>query len=438
MYGTVGFAVQKSRNRATHGCNIGVRRHCVAMPFLNDIHNWPIQSRHIDGHLSLFVASRLKLQARLPNPPPVALWVDRRFSPSRPTGRLPPPQCFGSPRLRASAPPASVLRLTPMSTQDTDEVGAEGPAGPKITLSWNRPVVTGGLSKKPWAPTLLLDDTGEPLSSNNNYFFPLSSNDYDLGLCLFGKVNSEGSRNFNKSVIVRSLWKARIAMQDDLLAQMAASQEKDTAQDTVVLSDIFDEDPVPRAAAPRPKLKQGGPRKEEQLKLLPRFLTLTVASSQPGKDVVTFKVPRAMDSCLPAIELCEDVLQQLFDEVRAETRHGDRFVGEDGWVPPAPSTPQRGRGGRRKSGLVLSPGSSPKAVKKKDQCVQTHHDKKAGRIVAKWRKSDGSVGQKAFPLRNPNNKEEIEEITEVARCHAVCNHFAAARQTRRRRPRSGA
>ena len=356
------------------------------------------------------------------------------------------PQCSGS-RLSATAH-ASVLRLTPMSTQDSDQVAdgapAESPASAEIAIS-SQPVVTGGLSKKAWVPTLLLNDNGERVQRNGNYFFALSSNDYGLAQFLFGKVNSKGHRNLPQTALVRALWKARNAAQDDFLAaRHAAADGGPQAVDAEVLGDIFGAPPASSADGRGGRGGRGGRRRpsdsdarrlqarrnpEQLLAFMPSFFELTIASSQAGVATVTFFVPKARPTCLPSIELDKKVLKTFFKEVEAER---DAFVGEG--TDDVPRTPQRKRGQRRQSALVRSPsGESPATTKKRHVSAQIHHDKKKGRVVARWRTQEGFAEAKSFPLTDPNNSSEIASVKQAAREHARRNHFDAGTAVRLRR-----
>ena len=343
-------------------------------------------------------------------------------------------QCYGS-RLGATAP---------MSTQDFDQVAdgalAESPTIAEIAIS-SQPVVTGALLKKAWVPTLLLDDNGELVQRNGNYFFLLSSNDYGLAQFLFGKVNSKGQRNLPQTAIVRALWKARNAAQEAHLAEHHDGPAEDGgagAADAQVLDDIFGPPPASsadgrggrggRSRASGPAARRLQARGQEQLlAFMPSFFKLTIASSQSGVSTVTFYVPKAKPNCLPSIELDKEVLTTFFKEVEAER---DAFVGEG--TDDAPRTPPPRRGQRRKSALVRSPSGvspsevSPTTTKKRHRSAEIHHDKKKGRVVARWRTKEGTAEAKSFPLTDPTSSSEIASVKQEAREYARGHHFDAA------------
>ena len=337
-------------------------------------------------------------------------------------------QCYGS-RLGATAP---------MSTQDFDQVADGAPA--EIAIS-SQPVVTGALLKKAWVPTLLLDDNGELVQRNGNYFFLLSSNDYGLAQFLFGKVNSKGQRNLPQTAIVRALWEARNAAQEAHLAEHHDGPAEDGgagAADAQVLDDIFGPPPASsadgrgrrggRSRASGPDARRLQVRCQEQLlAFMPSFFKLTIASSQSGVSTVTFYVPKAKPNCLPSIELDKEVLTTFFKEVEAER---DAFVGEG--TDDAPRTPPPRRGQRRQSALVRSPsGASPSEVsptttKKRHRSAEIHHDKKKGRVVARWRTKEGTAEAKSFLLTDPTSSSEIASVKQEAREYARRHHFDAA------------
>ena len=83
-----------------------------------------------------------------------------------------------------------------------------------ITVIENRPIIIGGCLRKPFVPKLLMKDPdpGEgpgaearPLRVNGHCFIALSHNDYTLGLCIFGKVNSPDGRNLSQTMILNRL-----------------------------------------------------------------------------------------------------------------------------------------------------------------------------------------------------------------------------------------
>ena len=304
-----------------------------------------------------------------------------------------------------------------MSTQDSDQLGGAASVGARPVAAASvalGPVVRGGRLKKPWVPELALDDTGSPLQHEGAYFIALSGNDYGLGQFLFGTANSNGRRNLPKTNIVRRIWKARIAMQADAEDQVLTQQFPVTQGDEV-LADIFGDAPSAVDAAPRPR---------PSLDMLPRFFHVVLGSVQ-DKGSVTFVVPRAKDSCVPCIELKATVLEDLLGEIAGDGQWGaESSVG-------SPNTPQRKR---RSSPLVRSPGDSPKGrlrasgssrcpKKKKRGTAGIHHDTKAKRVVATWKKQDGSKGQKSFQIARPESKQVVQEVKERARKHIKDHNY---------------
>ena len=297
-----------------------------------------------------------------------------------------------------------------MSTQDSDQLGNAD----EVSVALG-PVVRGGRLKKPWAPELALDDNGAPLMHQGNYFIALSGNDYGLAQFLFGKANSNGRRNLPQTNLVRRLWKARIALQKEAEDQILAQRNQEIAGEEEILGGIFGSDSpanVNAALGPRPALES-----------LPRFFRMVLGSGQEDKGSVTFVIPRAKNKCVPCVELTAEVLQNLLGEIEADGLwQAESSVG-------SPSTPLRRR---RSSPLVRSPGASPQAraksqrSRKKKKLNSTkkgiHHDKKANRVLANWRKRDGSQGRKSFPIKTPGM---TEEVLTMARKHVADHHCAS-------------
>ena len=88
-------------------------------------------------------------------------------------------------------------------------------------------IVTGGCLRKPWA--ILRNANGVPAIN-------LSSNNYDLALFLYGKVNKAGCRNLlnngNAAKFIRSVWRARNKAQEEVDKELAGGQQDEAKEET--------------------------------------------------------------------------------------------------------------------------------------------------------------------------------------------------------------
>ena len=334
--------------------------------------------------------------------------------------------CFGL--LVELLPSFAALEMA--DSQEFDPGGAEDLATASVVGTARveeRPVVTGGRLKSPWAPTLCGTETGGPaIMVQGSYFIALSGNDYGLGLFLFGKANGEGGRNLAKVGIIRALWKARIAAQDAALAELSQAEEahRRSSDGGDVLSALWDNMAYNGGEAgeadARPKKKsKSAPKKKSQLSKLPPTIAVTVPSSQPGVASVTFVLLRADDARLPSIELKGEVLETLFKECQAEYP-GE--VSEGSNLHAAPATPPVATRKRRTSPLVRSPSSTSPRSGRKRRPASTHYDKRNQRIVCRWVDSAGKTRTRGFHLQNAGDSKEVDKIRKQAL------GFAKARQ----------
>ena len=140
----------------------------------------------------------------------------------------------------------SFAALEMADSQELDQGGAEDLATASVVGTARveeRPVVTGGRLKTPWAPTLCGTEKGGPaIMLQGSYFIALSGNDYGLGLFLFGKANGEGGRNMAKVGIIRALREARNAAQDAALAELSQAEgaHRQSSDGGDVLSALWD------------------------------------------------------------------------------------------------------------------------------------------------------------------------------------------------------
>lgn len=279
------------------------------------------------------------------------------------------------------------------------------------------PVVEGALLKKSWAPSFEKGIDGEILRLNGNPYLSLSSEDHQLGQFLFGCTNSnyqgKRARNLPRTAIVRRIWKARDAARElaenQLLSAQAAAQAADKPG-ADVLSGIFggaDEDEEDTAPAPAKRSKkEKQPSRRSLQKQLPASFPVEIASAREGVSSVCFRVLRAASECLPSIEITAKSLQDLFDEVSAE-----REATQD----EGPETPPRRKPKRRTHPLAASPGkssgqSSPPSTQERKKRAESTFDKKNKRVVARWRKADGTWGHESTRVENPSNEQEVTRI----------------------------
>ena len=127
-------------------------------------------------------------------------------------------------------------------------------------------------------------------------------------------------------------------------------------------------------------------------------------------DTVTFVVLRAVDACLPSIELRSEVMETLWKECDAQYRSAQAA---------APATPPAPKAKRRTSPLVRSPGSSsPRSSKKKPRAASTHHDKILNRVQARWIDAEGLTRTKSFPIQDASDTTAVQATKMQALQHA--------------------
>ena len=330
--------------------------------------------------------------------------------------------------------------------------------GTPVVVMDNRPVVQGGHLKKPWVPELLMKapdpEAGplaqaEPLRIDGRCFFSLSSNDYGLGQFLFGKANCSRGRCLPRTQIVKHIWRARIAAQNAAMRELRNAQGSDAAGEEDLLDNVFGSSvadvAVDAQALPGERRKERRARAAQERALferLPWVFQVSVPSSQPGVESVEFLVARGKETSLPAIACTKEVLQTLFRECAAEGS-----VAASSSSGPAPRTPTR-RNVRRKNPLTRSPGaSSPQEHSgSKRKLPFVCHERKARRVIARWRDGRGAVKSKSFALKDANrwgdgdsadlevSKEEalaraqshLDSSKEEALAYAKCRHCKPA------------
>ena len=327
----------------------------------------------------------------------------------------------GSAGSSAETPPRLPRRRPSSQITDDDEMVAVEEVE-EVRVHRDRPVVEGGSLKKPWVPEPLLGSNGAPVQAYGNYFLSLSGNDYLLGQFLFGKANGKHGRNLPRLRIVRALWKARNAAQDEALSRTCNLHGRAAANaDRDILGAIFDEpdsgggDPegAPRGTATVRRLRS---MRKNLLAELPPSLEVSIPSAQEGVSQITFTVATTKSECMPAIALTSASLKALRQECRAEAAQGFE---EDNNEEPGTPPPRRNRGRR----VAPSPGTSPKKKKKKKkQHVRVSHDKRLKRIVACWRKVDGTWGREIWKLESPGDAVEVARLLSDAKSYARRRH----------------
>ena len=281
-------------------------------------------------------------------------------------------------------------------------------------------IVTGGMLRKAWP--ILNNEEGHPVIS-------LSSNNYDLAMFLFGKVNKKGGRALlshgEGAKFIRRVWRARNAAQESALLQLTTT-------------DVECEDAVPAEIKKGKKRIRRRPEDDPMVwGMVPQTLPIEVESLAFAGKILRFVAIKGHPNSCPSVVATKEVLQALSQELRpdglvdsANRSGGDVSVQNPGrsssGVDPFSSPPQK-----KRKRHVLPYGGSPDVASstggrsssgKKNVSTAVHFMKDSRRVSVRYRDWDGTAKYKYFPVDNPDNEKEVEKVTKMAEAFLKAHH----------------
>ena len=285
-------------------------------------------------------------------------------------------------------------------------------------------IVTGGCLRKPWA--ILHNASGVPAIN-------LSSNNYDLALFLFGKVNKAGCRNLlnngNAAKFIRSVWRARNKAQEEVDKELSGGQQDEAKEET--------------EGATQKCRKRKAPYKPNKAydpivwDMFPYTFPIEVTSCAVPDEVVKLLVLKGHPNSSPVVVASEDALQMLFRELSATVdpapplapsgplqQNANSSSGVDAFC-----SPPRQKRKRQMLPFGLSPdaaSSAPVASSSgKKSCTSSALSllRASRRISVRYREFDGTRRFKSFPFNNPDDLQEVRRVTKIAERFLEENHY---------------